>query len=60
MVEAPRTGVNASHFGIQVGDQAAAAKSGCTFADASQGGLPWREVPVYVAAQAVGAFAGVA
>lgn len=31
-----------------------------TIADASQGGLPWREVPVYVAAQIFGAFAGVA
>ena len=31
-----------------------------TLADASQGGLPWREVPVYVVAQIVGAFAGVA
>jgi glycerol uptake facilitator-like aquaporin len=30
-----------------------------TLADASQGGLAWREVPVYVAAQIVGAFAGV-
>jgi glycerol uptake facilitator-like aquaporin len=31
-----------------------------TLADASQGGLPWREVPGYVAAQLAGAFAGVA
>src|SRR5277367_2115004 len=31
-----------------------------TLADASQGGLPWREVPGYVAAQLVGAFGGVA
>src|SRR5579862_7978382 len=31
-----------------------------TLADASQGGLPWRETPVYVVAQVVGAFAGVA
>jgi glycerol uptake facilitator-like aquaporin len=31
-----------------------------TLADASQGGLPWPEVPLYVAAQVVGAFAGVA
>jgi glycerol uptake facilitator-like aquaporin len=31
-----------------------------TLADASQGGLPWREVPVYIIAQIVGAFAGVA
>jgi len=30
-----------------------------TLADATQGGLPWREVPVYVLAQVVGAFAGV-
>ena len=29
-----------------------------SIADASQGGLAWREVPVYVAAQVVGAFAG--
>jgi glycerol uptake facilitator-like aquaporin len=31
-----------------------------TLADASQGGLPWREVPGYLTAQVVGAFAGVA
>jgi len=31
-----------------------------TLADASQGGLAWREVPGYVAAQVAGAFAGVA
>jgi glycerol uptake facilitator-like aquaporin len=31
-----------------------------TLADASQGGLPWRQVPGYVAAQIFGAFAGVA
>jgi glycerol uptake facilitator-like aquaporin len=31
-----------------------------TLADASQRSLPWREVPVYVAAQIGGAFAGVA
>lgn len=31
-----------------------------TLADASQGGLPWRDVPGYVAAQILGAFAGVA
>ena len=31
-----------------------------TLADASQGGLAWREVPIYVAAQLAGAFAGVA
>lgn len=31
-----------------------------TLADASQRGLPWREVPAYLAAQVSGAFAGVA
>jgi glycerol uptake facilitator-like aquaporin len=31
-----------------------------TLADASQGGLPWRDVPAYVLAQTVGAFGGVA
>jgi len=31
-----------------------------TLADASQGGISWREVPSYVAVQIVGAFAGVA
>lgn len=31
-----------------------------TLADASQGGLPWRDVPVYIAVQLAGAFAGVA
>lgn len=31
-----------------------------TLADASQGGLPWREVPAYLSAQLAGAFAGVA
>src|ERR1700732_5635963 len=31
-----------------------------TLADASQGGLAWREVPVYIAAQISGAFDGVA
>ena len=31
-----------------------------TLADASQGGLPWREVPAYIVAQIGGAFAGVA
>jgi glycerol uptake facilitator-like aquaporin len=30
-----------------------------TLADASQGGLPWREVPAYIVAQVAGAFAGV-
>ena len=31
-----------------------------TLADATQGGVPWREVPVYLFAQILGAFAGVA
>jgi glycerol uptake facilitator-like aquaporin len=31
-----------------------------TLADASQGGVQWREVPVYIAAQVSGAFLGVA
>src|SRR5579863_7899837 len=31
-----------------------------TLADASQSGLPWREVPAYLVAQTAGAFAGVA
>lgn len=31
-----------------------------TLADASQGGLPWREVPAYLAAQIAGAFLGAA
>ena len=31
-----------------------------TLADASQGGLGWREVPAYIAAQILGAFLGVA
>src|SRR6202795_2944124 len=31
-----------------------------TIADASQGGLRWRDVPGYVVAQIVGAFGGVA
>src|SRR3954452_6661684 len=31
-----------------------------TLADASQGGLAWREVPMYAAAQIAGAFSGVA
>jgi glycerol uptake facilitator-like aquaporin len=31
-----------------------------TLADASQGGVEWREVPAYVSAQIAGAFAGVA
>ena len=29
-----------------------------TLADASQGGLPWKDVPAYVVAQVLGAFAG--
>jgi glycerol uptake facilitator-like aquaporin len=31
-----------------------------SIADATQGGLPWREVPIYLLAQVAGAFAGVA
>jgi glycerol uptake facilitator-like aquaporin len=31
-----------------------------TLADASQGGLPWQEVPLYIVAQVLGAFGGVA
>jgi glycerol uptake facilitator-like aquaporin len=31
-----------------------------TLADASQGGLAWRDVPAYIGAQIIGAFAGVA
>jgi len=31
-----------------------------TFADASQGGIAWRETPLYISAQVIGAFAGVA
>ena len=31
-----------------------------TLADASQGGMPWREVPPYIVAQLAGAFGGVA
>jgi len=31
-----------------------------TLADASQGGMPWREVPAYLLAQLLGAFLGVA
>ena len=31
-----------------------------TLADASQGGLAWREVPLYIGAQMAGAFAGIA
>jgi glycerol uptake facilitator-like aquaporin len=42
-------GVSGAHFNPAV-----------TVADASQGGTPWREVAPYVAAQLIGAFAGVA
>jgi glycerol uptake facilitator-like aquaporin len=31
-----------------------------TLADASQGGIAWRETPLYISAQVIGAFAGVA
>jgi glycerol uptake facilitator-like aquaporin len=31
-----------------------------SIAEATRGGLPWRELPAYVAAQVIGAFAGVA
>lgn len=31
-----------------------------TLADAAQGGVPWRDVPAYIAAQVAGAFVGVA
>src|SRR5262245_66674024 len=31
-----------------------------TLADASQRGLPWADVPLYIVAQVIGAFAGVA
>lgn len=31
-----------------------------TICDASQGGLPWRDVPIYIIAQVIGAFTGVA
>src|ERR1044072_1338857 len=31
-----------------------------SLADASQGGLSWRDVPAYIAAQIIGAFAGAA
>src|SRR5205807_7661044 len=41
--------ISAAHFNPAV-----------TLADAWQGGLAWRDVPAYVAAQIVGAFAGVA
>lgn len=30
-----------------------------TVADASQGGIPWRDAPIYIAAQLIGAIAGV-
>ena len=42
-------GISGAHFNPAV-----------TVADASQGGLPWRDVAPYIAAQVVGAFAGVA
>ncbi|MFI5306310.1 MAG: MIP/aquaporin family protein [Polyangiales bacterium] len=41
-------GISGAHFNPAV-----------SIADASQGGLSWREVPVYVGAQIAGAFAGV-
>src|SRR5437763_5362981 len=41
-------GISGAHFNPVV-----------TLADASQGGLPWKDVPVYVVAQIAGAFAGV-
>lgn len=31
-----------------------------TLADASEGGLPWQEVPLYISAQIIGALGGVA
>src|SRR5450432_1292372 len=31
-----------------------------TLADATQGGMPWSEVPAYITAQVLGAFTGVA
>src|SRR3954453_17308594 len=42
-------GISGAHFNPAV-----------TLADASQGGLAWRDVVPYIAAQLVGAFAGVA
>lgn len=42
-------GISGAHFNPAV-----------TLADASQGGIPWREVPAYLSAQISGAFAGVA
>jgi glycerol uptake facilitator-like aquaporin len=42
-------GVSGAHFNPAV-----------TLADASQGGLPWRAVPLYITAQLAGAFVGVA
>lgn len=42
-------GISGAHFNPAV-----------TLADASQGGLPWREVPGYILAQFAGAFTGVA
>jgi glycerol uptake facilitator-like aquaporin len=41
-------GISGAHFNPAV-----------TLADASQGGLAWRDVPAYIAAQAAGAIAGV-
>jgi glycerol uptake facilitator-like aquaporin len=41
-------GISGAHFNPAV-----------SLADASQGGLPWREVPAYVGAQIAGAYAGV-
>jgi glycerol uptake facilitator-like aquaporin len=42
-------GISGAHFNPVV-----------TLSDATQGGVPWRDVPPYIAAQIVGAFAGVA
>lgn len=42
-------GISGAHFNPAV-----------TIADASQGGIAWREVPAYIVAQIIGAFAGVA
>ena len=40
--------ISGAHFNLAV-----------TFADAIQGGLPWREVPAYLVAQCSGAIGGV-